>query len=40
MYSSLTDRDGQRVFWYTDRKVFGLGRYFTDEMLASLIVPE
>ena len=40
MYSSLTDRDGERIFWYVDRKMFGLGRYITDEMLAGLTVPK
>ena len=39
MYSSLTDRDGKRIFWYTDRKIFALGRYITDEMLAGLTIP-
>ena len=39
MYASLTERDGERVFWYTDRKLFVLGRYITDEMLADLTVP-
>ena len=40
MYASLTERDGQRIFWYVDRKLFGLGRYITDEMLAGLTVPK
>jgi hypothetical protein len=40
MYASLTDRDGQRIFWYVDRKMFALGRHITDEMLAGLTVPE
>ena len=39
MYASLTERDGRRIFWYTDRKNFCLGRYVTDEMLAPLTVP-
>lgn len=39
MYASLTDRDGKRIFWYTDRKIFALGRYITDEMLAGLTIP-
>ena len=30
----------ERIFWYSDRKVFGLGRYITDEMLAEMPVPE
>ena len=40
MYSSLTEREGERILWYSDRKLFGLGRYITDEMLAPLTVPE
>ena len=39
MYASFTEREGRRVFWYTDRKIFVLGRYITDEMLAGLTVP-
>ena len=39
MYSSLTERDGRRILWYTDRKLFALGKYITDEMLAGLTVP-
>ena len=39
MYASLTERDGKRIFWYTDRKTFCLGRSITDEMLAPLTVP-
>lgn len=39
MYSSLTERDGQRIFWYPDRKHFLLGRYLPDDMLADRIVP-
>ena len=39
MYASLTDRNGKRIFWYVDRKMFALGRYITDEILASLTVP-
>ena len=31
--------DGERIFWYTDRKIFVLGRYITDEMLAGLTIP-
>ena len=38
-YSSFTEREGKRVLWYTDRKMFFLGRYITDEMLAELTVP-
>ena len=39
MYSSLTENEGRRTLWYTDRKIFALGRYITDEMLAPLTVP-
>ena len=39
MYASLTERDGQRVFWYGDRKQFMLGKRITDELLAPLTVP-
>ena len=39
MYASLTEREGKRILWYTDRKIFCLGRYITDEMLAPLTVP-
>ena len=39
MYSSVTERDGVRIFWYTDRKVFALGKYITDAMLKPLTVP-
>lgn len=39
MYASLTEGPDGRIFWYTDRKLFGLGRYITDEMLAPLTVP-
>lgn len=38
-YTSLTERDGQRVLWYPDRKYFLFGKYITDEMLAPLTVP-
>jgi len=39
-YTSLTERDGKRIFWYPDRKHFLLGRYITDEMLADVAVPQ
>jgi len=39
MYASLTEDKGKRIFWYTDRKTFALGRYITDDMLAPLTVP-
>ena len=38
-YSSLTEHNGQRVYWYPDRKHFLLGRYITDDWLADLKVP-
>jgi len=39
MYASLTEHNGERVLWYSDRKMFGLGRFITDEMLAVMTVP-
>jgi len=33
-YPSLTERDGQRILWYPDRKYYLLGRYLTDDILA------
>ncbi len=39
MYASLTEHQGKRIFWYTDRKIFVLGRYITDEMLTDMTVP-
>ena len=39
MYASLTERNGERIFWYSDRRLFGLGRFITDEMLAGMTVP-
>ena len=39
MYSSFTDRNGVRIFWYPDRKHFLLGRYITDQMLEDMQVP-
>ena len=38
-YSSFTERDGKRVLWYTDRKIFFLGRNINDELLDGLTVP-
>ena len=40
MYASLTEHDGQRVFWYADRKQFMLGKTISDEFLADMAVPE
>jgi len=40
MYSSFTERDGKRILWYADRKIFVLGRYITDEFLADMTVPK
>ena len=31
MYASVTEHRGERILWYADRKIFGLGRYITDE---------
>ena len=39
MYASLTKRDGERIFWYSDRKQFVLGKRITDQMLADMKVP-
>ena len=39
MYASVTEQGGKRILWYADRKIFGLGRYIDDEMLAPLLVP-
>lgn len=38
-YSSLTEHHGHRIYWYTDRKHFLLGRYITDDWLADMKVP-
>ena len=29
----------ERILWYADRKIFGLGRFITDELLAPLTAP-
>ena len=39
MYASLTEHRGIRTLWYTDRKMFVLGRLIPDSMLADLTVP-
>lgn len=39
MYSSLTERNGQRTFWYADRKQFVVGREISDDMLAHMTIP-
>ncbi len=39
-YSSLTERNGRRVYWYPDRKHFLLGRNITDEWLSDMTVPK
>jgi hypothetical protein len=39
MYSSLTEHQGKRIYWYPDRKHFLLGRYITNEFLAPMKVP-
>jgi len=36
LYGCLTERDGERILWYPDRKHFLLGRCLTDEMLAPM----
>ena len=38
-YSSMTEHNGQRVYWYTDRKFFALGRIISDAWLADMAVP-
>ncbi len=38
MYSSLTERDGCRIFWYPDRKHFLLGRIISDKWLSDMKV--
>jgi hypothetical protein len=40
MYASLTERDGQRVIWYNDRKQFVLGKIISDDWLADMAVPQ
>ena len=40
MYASLTERDGERVFWYADRKQFVVGKRITDEMLSDMPAPK
>jgi hypothetical protein len=32
-YASLTEKDGERVFWYPDRKHFLLAKYLPDSLL-------
>ena len=39
MYASLTERDGERVFWYADRKTFVLGKRITDQFLQGMTPP-
>lgn len=39
MYASLTEHQGERILWYADRKIFGLGRYITDDLLAPMEAP-
>ena len=38
MYSSLTEREGERIVWYADRKQFVVGKEIPDEMLAHMTV--
>ena len=40
MYASFTHYKGKRILWYSDRKIFVLGRYITDGMLAGMTVPD
>ena len=40
MYSSLTQRDGERIIWYADRKQFVVGKEIPDAMLADMKAPE
>jgi hypothetical protein len=40
LYSSFTNRDGNDVLWYPDRKFFLLGKRITPEWLADLHVPK
>lgn len=39
LYGCLTERNGERILWYPDRKHFLLGRCITDEMLVDMTVP-
>jgi len=39
MYASLTERAGERVLWYADRKQFVLGRRIGDDLLADMRAP-
>jgi hypothetical protein len=39
MYASLTERRGERMLWYPDRKHFVLGRRIDDAWLAGLTAP-
>lgn len=38
-YPSLTEKDGERILWYPDRKFFLLGKLLPDELLSGLPVP-
>lgn len=40
MYSSLTEHNGRRIFWYPDRKHFLLGREIRDDWLQDMRAPE
>ena len=39
MYSSLTERKGERIIWYADRKQFIVGKLIPDDMLADMKPP-
>ena len=38
-HTSITERGGQRILWYPDRKYFLLGKYITDKWLNQLQAP-
>ena len=40
MYASLTEKNGERTFWYADRKQFVLGKKIPDSMIADMTVPQ
>ena len=40
MYSCLTELNGERIFWYPDRKHFLVGKIISDEMLADMTATE
>jgi len=40
LYGCLTERDGEIVLWYPDRKHFLLGKRLTNERMAGMVVPK